>query len=138
MSHHHHHHHHQPLHLNFSGVKTAFIAAGRDRRRGGRGRAAGGHVFSSNISLAITNHAHAHASILARSVGARSSLYFEEKAGFNGSQWGNSSKLKALSPLYSLCNLNPRSLCVSPHERGGTSDPESFRGGPCDVQAKKS
>ena len=78
MSHHHHHHHHQPLHLNFSGVKTAFIAAGRDRRRGGRGRAAGGHVFSSNISLAITNHAHAHASILARSVGARSSPFRRE------------------------------------------------------------
>ena len=48
-------HHHQPPSLNFSSVKTAFIADGR--RNGRSRRAASLHVFSSNISLAFTNHA---------------------------------------------------------------------------------
>ena len=128
-------HHHQPPSLNFSSVKTAFIADdGRDGRSGfyvQRACTCFPPIFHSQSQI---THSHPSSRLLL----GLESVHFEEKAGFNGSQWGNSSKLRALSPsLLSLQFESTLTVRFPPRARG-TSDPESFRGGPCDVQAKKS
>ena len=97
----HHHHHHQLPNLNFSSVKTAFIADdGRDGRSGfyvQRACTCFPPIFHSQSQI---THSHPSSRLL---LGPEKSVHFEEKAGFNGSQWGNSSKLKALSPsLFTL------------------------------------
>ena len=118
------HHHHQLPNLNFSSVKTAFIADdGRDGRSGlyvQRACTCFPPIFHSQSQIT-----HSHPSSRARSelLGP-----FRRESQPQRISVGQQLKTQsALSlPLYSLCNLNPRSqLTVRfPNEQGGTSDPE--------------